>query len=132
MVVPIIWVILNHFGHLDYLKTKSVDLRLQFRGEIPQNLEQNLENQVQVEGNLSLPRVPKVCYVNFDGATLSRDGVGERPWDRAFFRDVIGFIGKGKRKGACLRLWLYPQEHVKYGSQAKLLSKRCCNGRIGA
>ena len=99
MVVPIIWVILNHFGHLDYLKTKSVDLRLQFRGEIPQNLEQNLENQVQVEGNLSLPRVPKVCYVNFDGATLSRDDVGERPWDRAFFRDTsLALLEKGNAR----------------------------------
>ena len=99
MVVPIIWVILNHFGHLDYLKTKSVDLRLQFRGEIPQNLEQNLENQVQVEGNLSLPRVPKVCYVYFDGATLSRDDVGERPWDRAFFRDTsLALLEKGNAR----------------------------------
>ena len=96
MIVPIVWVTLNYFGYLDYLKTKSVDLRMQFRGEITQNLDQNQEDQVQVEGNLSLPRVPKVCYVNFDSATLARDDVGERPWDRAFFRGhLIGFDRKG-------------------------------------
>jgi len=27
-------------------------------------------------------------YVNFDAKTLEMEGVGERPWDRAFFRDV--------------------------------------------
>ena len=99
MIVPIVWVTLNYFGYLDYLKTKSVDFRMQFRGEITQNLDQNLEDQVQVEGNLSLPRVPKVCYVNFDSATLARDDVGERPWDRAFFRDTsLALIEKGNAR----------------------------------
>jgi hypothetical protein len=36
--VPFIWVALNHFGTLDYLKIKSVDLRKQYRGEISPEL----------------------------------------------------------------------------------------------
>ena len=52
-----------------------------------------------MEGNLSLPRVPKVCYVNFDSATLARDDVGERPWDRAFFRDTsLALLEKGNAR----------------------------------
>jgi len=88
LVIPLIWIGLNHFGYLDYLKVKSVDLRKQFRGELPQNLGDNSLEFVKVEGNRTLPKIPKVTYVNFDAATLAMDGVGERPWDRAFFRDT--------------------------------------------
>ncbi|MDC0363481.1 CHASE2 domain-containing protein [Opitutales bacterium] len=97
--IPFIWVTLNHFGTLDYLKIKSVDLRKQYRGEIPQNFEENALDRIQVEGNKTVPRIPKLIYVNFDAATLAMDGVGERPWDRAFFRDTaLAILEKGEAR----------------------------------
>jgi class 3 adenylate cyclase/CHASE2 domain-containing sensor protein len=88
LIIPIIWISLNHLGYLDYLKVKSVDLRKQYRGEIPQNFQENALDRIQVEENKTVPRIPKLIYVNFDEATMARDEVGERPWDRAFFRDT--------------------------------------------
>ena len=84
MLIPVIWICLNHFGYLDYLKVKSVDLRKQFRGEIPQDITAQSEDRILVEMNQTVPKIPKVAYVNFDASTLAMDGVGERPWDRAF------------------------------------------------
>ena len=98
LIIPIIWSSLNYFGFLDYLKTKSVDWRMQFRGEVPQSSFDGNETII-VEGNLSLPKIPKVTYVNFDAATLSMDDVGERPWDRAFFRDMaLALIERGNAR----------------------------------
>ena len=98
LIIPIIWSSLNYFGFLDYLKTKSVDWRMQFRGEVPQSSYDGNETII-VEGNLSLPKIPKVTYVNFDAATLSMDDVGERPWDRAFFRDMaLALIERGNAR----------------------------------
>ncbi len=88
LLIPVFWIIFNHFGYLDYLKVKSVDLRKQFRGEIPQDIKSQSEDRILVEMNKTVPRIPKVAYVNFDASTLAMDGVGERPWDRAFFRDT--------------------------------------------
>jgi len=87
LIIPCIWIIVNHFGLIDSWKTKSVDLRLSSkipgaRGEILHNKDSTEE--IIVEGNRSIPKVPKIVYVNFDAATLSMDDVGERPWDRAF------------------------------------------------
>ena len=94
--IPFIWVALNHFGTLDYLKIKSVDLRKQYRGEIPQDFAKNSHDLISVENNKTVPRIPKLVYVNFDSATLAMDGVGERPWDRAFFRDTcLNLFEKG-------------------------------------
>ena len=71
---------------------------MQFRGEVPQSSFDSNETIV-VEGNLSLPKIPKVTYVNFDAATLSMDDVGERPWDRAFFRDMaLALIERGNAR----------------------------------
>lgn len=97
--IPVIWMAINHFGYLDYLKTKTVDWRMVYRGEIPQNSTIDAADMVKVEGNYSVPRIPKVTYVNFDAETLSMDGVGERPWDRAFFRDTaMTLLEKGKAR----------------------------------
>ena len=85
LIIPIIWISVNHWGYLDYLKVKSIDLRKQYRGEIPQDFEEGAFNRIEVEGNKTVPRIPKVSYVNFDASTLAMEGVGERPWDRAFF-----------------------------------------------
>ncbi|MAE52958.1 MAG: hypothetical protein CMI20_02455, partial [Opitutae bacterium] len=74
LIIPLIWISLNHSGYLDYLKVKSVDLRKQYRGEIPQNFEKNALDRVQVEDNKTVPRIPKLIYVNFDSATLAMDG----------------------------------------------------------
>ena len=44
-------------------------------------------------------KVPKIIYVNFDSATLGMDDVGERPWDRAFFRDMsMALLDLGKAR----------------------------------
>ena len=99
LVIPFVWIILNHLGYLDYLNTKTLDWRMQFRGEIPQELEQGMENQILVEDNKSIPRIPKLTYVNFDASTLAMDGVGERPWDRAFFRDTaLALLERGNAR----------------------------------
>ena len=97
--IPFVWIALNHSGYLNYLKTKSVDWRKQFRGEISQDLVRTPIDLVNVEGNKTVPRIPKVVYVNFDAKTLAMDGVGERPWDRAFFRDTAStLLIKGKAR----------------------------------
>ena len=99
LVIPFVWIMLNHLGYLDYLNTKTLDWRMQFRGEIPQNLQQGMENQILVEDNKSIPRIPKLTYVNFDASTLAMDGVGERPWDRAFFRDTaLALLERGNAR----------------------------------
>ena len=60
------------------------------------------DEKIIVDGNLSIPKTPKVTYVNFDAATLAMDDVGERPWDRAFFRDMaLALIERGM-SSACL------------------------------
>ena len=87
LVIPIVWIIVNHLGLIDGWKTKSVDLRLNSkipgaRGQILHDNE-SLEF-VKIEENKTIPKIPKIVYVNFDAATLAMDDVGERPWDRAF------------------------------------------------
>lgn len=97
LLIPIFWIALNHSEELDYLKVKSVDWRKQYRGEIPQVPQKNTEDLIEVENNKTVPKIPKVIYVNFDADTLAMDGVGERPWDRAFFRDTaITLLEKGQ------------------------------------
>ena len=102
LIIPCIWIIVNHFGIIDGWKTKSVDLRLSSkipgaRGEILHN--KNAKEEIMVEGNRSIPKIPKIVYVNFDAATLAMDDVGERPWDRAFFRNMsMALMTKGKAR----------------------------------
>ena len=102
LIIPIIWIIVNHFGLIDSWNTKSVDLRLSSkipgsRGEISHL--NGLKEEISIEGNQSIPRVPEIVYVNFDAATLAMDDVGERPWDRAFFRDMsMALMTKGKAR----------------------------------
>ena len=68
------------------------------RGEIAQSFGET-NDTILVDGNISIPKVPKVTYVNFDAATLSMDDVGERPWDRAFFRDMaMALIERGNAR----------------------------------
>ena len=99
LIIPFIWISLNQFGYLDYLKIKTLDWRLQFRGEIPQTKYTDQEDKIEVSDEVLVPRVPKLMYVNFDSETLEMDGVGERPWDRAFFRDTaLALLEKGKAR----------------------------------
>jgi len=113
LIIPIIWSSLNYFGFLDYLKTKSVDWRMQFRGEVPQSSFDGNETIV-VEGNLSLPKIPKVTYVNFDASTLAMDDVGERPWDRAFFRDMaLALIERGNARVVAFDFGFTPKSMSK-------------------
>ncbi|MEK9771991.1 MAG: adenylate/guanylate cyclase domain-containing protein [Opitutae bacterium] len=99
LIIPFVWIGLNHFGYLDYLKIKTLDWRMQFRGEIRQDSYSNVEEKVDLPDGGKVPRTPKLIYVNFDIDTLEMDGVGERPWDRAFFRDTaLALIEKGKAR----------------------------------
>ena len=88
LIVPLIWIVLNHFGLLDFLEYKSVDLRFKARGNLSHREQPFADERVNVEDNKTVPRIPKVIYVNFDSDTLSMDEVGERPWNRGFFRDA--------------------------------------------
>ena len=103
LIIPLIWIIVNHFGLIDSWKTKSLDLRLSStylpgaRGEISHQA--GSKEEIMVEDNKSIPKIPKVVYVNFDANTLAMDDVGERPWDRAFFRDMsMALMTKGKAR----------------------------------
>ena len=99
LAIPLLWITANHFGYLEYLKTKSLDWRMQFRDEISQDSYLDPTDLVQIEDNRSIPRIPKVVYVNFDSSTLAMDDVGERPWDRAFFRDTsLALIERGNAR----------------------------------
>ena len=102
LTIPLIWIGVNHFGLIDGWKIKSVDLRLSSnipgsRGQLSHN--QTSSAVVIVDGNKTIPKIPKVVYVNFDSATLGMDDVGERPWDRAFFRDMsMALLELGKAR----------------------------------
>ena len=101
LIIPLIWVAVNHLGLIDSWKTKTLDLRLSSnlpgaRGEILHTSKSLGDTSYQIENNKSIPKIPKVVYVNFDAATLALDNVGERPWDRAFFRDIsMALMEKG-------------------------------------
>ena len=94
ILVPCLWIALNSYGVLDGWKVWTLDQRMTwnpfglFRGEVSHREASNADDPVKVDDNQTVPRVPKVMYVNFDAKTLEMEGVGERPWDRAFFRDV--------------------------------------------
>ena len=88
LLVPTIWVGLNYSGVVEYLENKSLDLRFKIRGNLDHQSDSNEEVLVDAESNKTVPKIPKVIYVNFDAATLSMDEVGERPWNRSFFRKV--------------------------------------------
>ena len=94
LLVPIIWVGLNYAGILDNLENKSLDLRFKFRGNLNHRSANNERVLVDQETNKTVPKIPKVIYVNFDAATLSLDEVGERPWNRSFFRNVSSILLK--------------------------------------
>lgn len=94
LLVPIIWVGLNYAGILDNLENKSLDLRFKLRGNLDHRSSTNERVLVDQETNKTVPKIPKVIYVNFDAATLSLDEVGERPWNRSFFRDVSSILLK--------------------------------------
>jgi hypothetical protein len=84
LIIPVIWSSLNYFGFLDYLKTKSVDWRMQFRGEVSQE-SFDVNETIVVEGNLSVPKIPKVTYVNFDASTLAMDECWRKTLGSCFF-----------------------------------------------
>ena len=92
LLVPTIWVGLNYSGVVEYLENKSLDLRFKIRGNLDHQSVSNEEVLVDAESNKTVPKIPKVIYVNFDAATLSMDEVGERPWNRSFFREVASIL----------------------------------------
>ena len=113
LVVPLVWIVLNSTGVLDGWKTASVDARMTWdwkplvnlgllRGEVDHRDVAWADDEVRVEDNKTVPRVPKVMYVNMDYKTLKyewedwktgeEDYMGERPWDRAFFGEVARIL----------------------------------------
>ena len=86
LIVPLIWIVLNHFSLLDKLKVKALDWRMQLRGEISHRESPDAEQPVSIEGNESVARVPRITYVNLDSRTISK--IGEKPWDRDYFGKV--------------------------------------------
>jgi len=86
LIVPLIWIVLNHFSLLDKLKVKALDWRMQLRGEISHRESPDAEQPVSIEGNESVARVPRITYVNLDARTISK--IGEKPWDRDYFGKV--------------------------------------------
>ena len=95
---------------------------MQFRGEIPQS-SYATDEKIIVDGNLSIPKVPKVTYVNFDAATLAMDDVGERPWDRAFFRDMaLALIERGNARVLAFDFGFTPKSMSKMVPEENSLS----------
>ncbi len=64
--IPVLWCVIAHYGWLEFLETKSLDWRFQYRGEISAPI--------------------KVNYVDIDSTSI--DEVGGWPWSRANFQKV--------------------------------------------
>lgn len=64
--VPILWCLLGHFGYLQFLENKLLDLRFRYRGEIEAPV--------------------KLIYVDVD--TEAIELIGERPWSRSLYANV--------------------------------------------
>ena len=60
LIVPLIWIVLNHFGLLDFLEYKSVDLRFKAGGNLSHREQPFADERVNVEDNKTVPRIPKV------------------------------------------------------------------------
>ena len=63
--VPLAWIALNQFGFLDFLEYKSVDLRFKMRGNVSHQEGSLASERIEVEGNKTVPRIPKVIYLLF-------------------------------------------------------------------
>ncbi|MGE4550898.1 MAG: hypothetical protein AAEJ57_05870, partial [Opitutales bacterium] len=76
LIIPFVWIGLNSYGMLDGWETWTLDKRMTwnpfglFRGEISHRTAVNANEKVTVENNQTVPRIPKVMYVNFDNKTL--------------------------------------------------------------
>ena len=120
LIVPFVWIGLNSYGILDGWETWTLDKRMTwnpfglFRGEISHRTAVNANQKVIVENNQTVPRIPKVMYVNFDNKTMGMDEVGERPWDRAFFRDTaIALLEMGKARVVAFDFGFTPKSASK-------------------
>ena len=80
LVVPLVWIVLNSTGVLDGWKTASVDARMTWdwkplvklgllRGEVDHRDADWADDEVPVEDNKTVPRIPKIVYVNMDYKT---------------------------------------------------------------
>jgi adenylate cyclase len=63
--IPVVWCLLAHYGKLEFLESKVLDLRFHFRGPIPAPV--------------------KVVYVDVDSFSLGENEIGGWPWSRGFF-----------------------------------------------
>ena len=109
LIVPLIWIVLNHFGLLDFLEYKSVDLRFKARGNLSHREQPFADERVNVEDNKTVPRIPKVIYANFDSDTLSMDEVGERsPGTEAFSGMPERYCSRKERRESWLMTSSFP------------------------
>jgi adenylate cyclase len=64
--IPLLWCVAEHYQLLQFLEHKALDLRFQFRDELPSEV--------------------KVVYVDVD--SLSLDAIGNKPWSRDIYAAV--------------------------------------------
>ncbi len=64
--IPALWCVLGHFGYLQFLENRLLDLRFRYRGQIEAPV--------------------KLVYVDVD--TRAVELMGERPWSRALYANV--------------------------------------------
>ena len=125
LLVPIIWIGLNYAGVVDYLENKSIDLRFKVRGNLDHRSASNESVLVDKESNQTVPKIPKVIYVNFDAKTLSLDEVGKALGIIIFQRCSFHFI---KRKARWLvSILFFLKKLIKYGSGRECLHERFCD-----
>ena len=78
--IPVLWCLLGHFGYLQFLENRLLDLRFRYRGAIEAPV--------------------KLIYVDVD--TPAIEDMGERPWSRSLFANMTAALldaGKAKAIG---------------------------------
>ena len=70
--IPVLWCLLGDYGRLQFLENRLVDLRFLYRGEIEAPV--------------------KLVYVDVD--TRAIEAMGEKPWNRTLFADVLNALFK--------------------------------------
>src|SRR3954463_240248 len=68
--IPLLWCLLEHFGNLQFLENRFLDLRFKQRGEIDAPV--------------------KLIYVDID--TPAIELIGERPYSRSLYANVAGAL----------------------------------------
>lgn len=70
--IPVLWCVLGHYGKLQFIENRLMDLRFRYRGEVDAPV--------------------KLVYVDID--TPAIEAMGEKPWNRALFATVLNALFK--------------------------------------